>query len=295
MKRNFQHVRLLIDYLAQTPKRSERGYVLITVLGVGIAMLGLLTTYMVVARTERMGVNASRDSSTGFSAAEAGLNLRAEALRQDFLGFSRPAGTTPTSSFCATSDTNSNNDFRCINYRFVSDVAGEPDRITTTYVNDLTRNDPNCDSTQTSCEPLMGRVPSGEQFQGLSMQEYTYLIYGFGRKATLLDASNQITADSPVEGIMEMQVKSRLIPMFQFAAFYANDLEISPGPQMQFDGPIHTNGNLMLAGWYTPAPGLRINGQITVASPNRIYNAVVQDTCGSNCTTRNQCGEHELD
>jgi hypothetical protein len=289
MKQQLGHIRLLIDSLARSSCRQDRGYVLVTVLGVGIAMLGLLTTYMVVARTERVGVNASRDSSTGFSAAEAGLNLRAEALRQDFLGFSRPAGTTPQSSFCSTSDTDTNNDFRCINYRFAADTAGQPDRIATTYVSDLTQPDPNCNLNPTSlCEPRMGRVPKGEPFEGLSMQQYSYLIYGIGRKATLLDANGRITANSPVEGIMEMQIKSRLIPMFQFAAFYKNDLEISPGPQMLFAGPIHTNSNLMLAGWHTPAPGLRINGQITVAKPGRIYNAVVPDGCGNDCTVRSR-------
>jgi Tfp pilus assembly protein PilX len=294
MKRKLGHIRLLMDFLTRAPHRQDRGYVLVTVLGVGIAMLGLLTTYIVVARTERMGVNASRDSSTGFSAAEAGLNLRAEALRQDFLGFSRPTGTTPNSSFCSTSNTDSANDFRCINYRFASDTAGQPDRVTTTYVSDLTQPDPTCTLTPTSlCEPRMARVPQGQQFQGLSMQEYSYLIYGIGRKAMLLDSDGRITQNSPIEGIMEMQVKSRLIPMFQFAAFYANDLEISPGPHMLFSGPIHTNGNLMLAGWHTPAPGLQINGQITVATPGRIYNAVVPDGCGNDCTTRSRTNSND--
>jgi Tfp pilus assembly protein PilX len=293
MKRKFNHLRLLIDSLARAPQKKDRGYVMVVVLGIGIAMLGLLTTYVVVARTERMGVSASRDSSTGFSAAEAGLNLRAEALRQDFLGFNRPGGTTPTSSFCATSNTTATNDFRCINYRFPSDTPGQPDRVTTTYVSDLTQPDPNCTLTPASlCEPRMGRVPAGEQFQGLSMQQYTYLIYGIGRKATQLNASNQITENSPVEGIMEMQVKSRLIPMFQFAAFYANDLEITPGPKMLFEGPIHTNKNLMLAGWHTPAPGLQINGQITVARPSRIYNSVAEDNCGSDCSLRSRTNEN---
>ncbi len=41
-----------------------------------------------------------------------------------------------------------------------------------------------------------------------------------------------------------MQFKSRLIPMFQFAAFYNKDLEILPGPAMTLDGPVHTNGDL---------------------------------------------------
>ena len=36
------------------------------------------------------------------------------------------------------------------------------------------------------------------------------------------------------------------IPIFQFAVFYASDLEINPGPSMTLSGRIHTNGSLYL-------------------------------------------------
>jgi hypothetical protein len=205
------------------------------------------------------------------------LNLRAEALRNDFENFNRPSGTSPGSAFCPTSGADTSNDFRCITYRSNSP---EGTRFTSTYVTDITQVDPVTD------EPILTRVPRGDRFQGLSMQEYTYQIYSVARKGVALDSNGRITENSPVEGIMEMRTRSRLIPMFQFAAFYNNDLEISPGPPMQLNGPIHTNKNLMLAGWDS-SQGLKINGQITVGN-GEIYNAVVQDNCGNNCTVRSR-------
>jgi hypothetical protein len=37
-----------------------------------------------------------------------------------------------------------------------------------------------------------------------------------------------------------------LVPLFQFAVFYQNDLEIYPGPAMTLGGRVHTNGNMYL-------------------------------------------------
>ncbi|SYZ74564.1 conserved hypothetical protein [Candidatus Zixiibacteriota bacterium] len=37
-----------------------------------------------------------------------------------------------------------------------------------------------------------------------------------------------------------------LVPLFQFAVFYGNDLEIAPGPDMTLMGRVHSNGNLYL-------------------------------------------------
>ena len=39
-----------------------------------------------------------------------------------------------------------------------------------------------------------------------------------------------------------------LIPVFQFGVFSESDLSFFPGPAMTFAGPVHTNGDLYLAG-----------------------------------------------
>jgi len=41
-------------------------------------------------------------------------------------------------------------------------------------------------------------------------------------------------------------VETEAIPIFQFAVFYTDDLEINPGPNMTLSGRVHTNGDLFL-------------------------------------------------
>ncbi|MFZ1685561.1 MAG: PilX N-terminal domain-containing pilus assembly protein [Candidatus Zixiibacteriota bacterium] len=40
--------------------------------------------------------------------------------------------------------------------------------------------------------------------------------------------------------------QTSLVPLFQFAVFYGNDLEIAPGPDMNLLGRVHSNGNLYI-------------------------------------------------
>jgi hypothetical protein len=42
-----------------------------------------------------------------------------------------------------------------------------------------------------------------------------------------------------------MDFKSRVVPLFQFAAFYEDDLEMDSQMPMSVSGPTHTNGDLM--------------------------------------------------
>ncbi len=58
---------------------------------------------------------------------------------------------------------------------------------------------------------------------------------------------------------LELSFKAALVPLFQFAVFYDNDLEISPGPDMSILGRIHTNGDL----WLNPYADLNIDSYVT--------------------------------
>ena len=65
---------------------------------------------------------------------------------------------------------------------------------------------------------------------------------------TLVDAY-EITAIANVDGRQE--IISRLVttestPVFQFAVFYTNDLEVLPGPGMTLGGRVHSNGDMYL-------------------------------------------------
>ncbi|HOD66523.1 MAG TPA: PilX N-terminal domain-containing pilus assembly protein [candidate division Zixibacteria bacterium] len=56
-----------------------------------------------------------------------------------------------------------------------------------------------------------------------------------------------------------------LVPLFQFAVFYDNDLEIAPGPEMNLIGRVHSNGNMYLQSNNT----LRMNSYVTAAGDIR--------------------------
>lgn len=202
-------------------RSQSRGFVLLTVISITIIILAILGAYSTLTTIDQNVSLSIQDSNNGFFAAEAGLNVRADTVRTIFQGFNRPTGTSPTGDPpCLGGDTGSG-DFQCITYNIGNfDVS--------TYV---------VEQIPPSPEPYPREIviPSGEDFAGLNAQEYRYSAIA---QATRLD-------DQP-QAILEMVFRSRLVPLFQFAVFYDNDLEIFPGPPMNLAGPIHTNSNLFM-------------------------------------------------
>jgi hypothetical protein len=212
-------------------KLKNDGFAMITVLFMTVVLLAMVGSLTSLTRSE-IGANiSSRDSVKGFYAAEAGLNLRAEEVRQTFVGYNRPDGVSPTEADACTSGNMGTDDFACQEVIFgkhkaVTYVVEEPDN------------------------PLVLTIPPGERYQNLNAQEYRYTV-----------TSKAIGINGQVEAILELKFKSRLVPLFQFAAFYNKDLEILPGPYMNLAGPVHTNGDLYLDSGNT----LEIEGQVTAA------------------------------
>jgi hypothetical protein len=66
---------------------------------------------------------------------------------------------------------------------------------------------------------------------------------------------------------LSQTVDSQLISLFQFGVFYYEDLEILPGPQMNFAGPVHSNQNIYIAA------GSELSFESTVTSAKDIYHA----------------------
>lgn len=210
---------------------KEKGFALITTFLLMAVLTSLLSAYFFISKLETQSVGASKNSISGFYAAEGGLNLTAEAIRTVFVGFNRPAGSPPTTSTpCFGGDTGSG-DYACETYTFGNHQA-------VTY------------SEEDPANPVILTIPAGEQYQNLNAQEYR-----FTTNSTAYGPANQ------VEAILELKYKSRLVPLFQFAAFYDKDLEIAPGPTMNLSGPVHTNGDLFLNSGNT----LNVNGQVTIA------------------------------
>lgn len=105
----------------------------------------------------------------------------------------------------------------------------------------------------TNCvqNPVVIQVPAGEPFEGLNAIRYVY------------DLRSQAERAGHTEAILRLRFEARLIPMFQLAAFYKNDLELTVGPPMVINGRMHTNADLYL-NTESCSPGARILGQVTV-------------------------------
>lgn len=61
--------------------------------------------------------------------------------------------------------------------------------------------------------------------------------------------------------VMSQTFETALIPIFQFAIFYGDALEIAPGPDMNLIGRVHSNGDIYLQS----GSGLNIDSYITAA------------------------------
>jgi hypothetical protein len=78
-------------------------------------------------------------------------------------------------------------------------------------------------------------IPSGELFAGLNAIQYRYIVN-----------SQAANVRDDIEAGVGAEFLVGYIPLFQFVAFYQNDLEILPGPSMNLNGRVHTNSNLYL-------------------------------------------------
>ena len=212
--------------------RTRNGFVLVSTMMMLSLLLALMAVYFVTTSAETATVRYTRGASSGFYAAEAGLNLRADTIRQIFVGYNRPTGTSPNATNPCTTGNMGTGNFACSNYSFNN-------RSVATYVSEDPTN------------PVILTIPVGERYQNLNAQEYRYT----AKSLATFNSDN-------LEANLELRFKSRLVPLFQFAAFYNKDLEILPGPTMTLSGPVHTNGSLWL---YCNSATLTISGQVTTA------------------------------
>jgi Tfp pilus assembly protein PilX len=215
------------------------GYTLVITLAVLLILSVLLLTYAITSKVDNASSNASAKGTTGFYAAEAGLNLRAKEVYDRFVDYNRPSGTSPANWKACLDPTafKGTGDFQC---QTNTDISTQP---VTTYIED-----------ETGSVPKTVVIPAGENNEGLTAQEYRYNVISIAQDS-----------QSKPSAIVGLKFKSRLIPLFQFAAFYDQDMDINLPPVMTLSGPVHSNNDL-----YLNASGtLRIKGQLTTA--NKLY------------------------
>jgi len=214
---------------------NERGIALVTALLLLLLLMSMLTGYFTITYIDQATVKSSMAGVRGLYAAEGGLNVRAEQVRQQFLGYGLPSGTPPVDNPPSQVPCQSGNlgsgDMACVTYSLF-------DRSVVTYIEERPGN------------PQAVLVPGGETYQNMHADEYGYVAH-----------ADSLNAEGRTEARLEMHFKSRLVPMFQFAAFYGKDLEILPAPAMTLGGAVHTNRDLYL----DAAATLDIAGPITTA------------------------------
>jgi hypothetical protein len=252
MKRHHPHFQRTLFTLVtqlQQGRSQQGGYVIVVVMAMVLALSTMVITAALMSKTDSSGSKASARSAAGFYAAEAGLNLRATTIKNTFVGYNVPGhdgnDLSPSNSAACrdsviSTASDGSGDFACDNSKT---FQGQP--VSTFVVDSNTK-------VAGKPQPTSITINAGEQFAGLNALEYRYDV-----TSVAFDNQSQPTAS------LQMRFKSRLVPLFQFAAFYDKDLEILPSPTMTLSGPVHTNGDM-----YTTSDGggstLTYNGQITV-------------------------------
>lgn len=128
---------------------------------------------------------------------------------------------------------------------------------------------------QSEIDALTTPVLDGFEFENL---EVTYAGAAEARQIqsgafTGLYALNQpveiaVTARDPNgnRASVVVSVNAQSIPLFQFGVFYEDDLEIHPGATMDFEGWVHTNGNLYLSS------GSQLQFRSLITTPKKLFN-----------------------
>jgi Tfp pilus assembly protein PilX len=202
-------------------KNKESGFVIVMVLSIIVILSLIVASYFFITVGESASTKGSEDTTSGFYAAEGGLNLRAEAIRTKFNDRGQPSGASPTANtaddYCAAGGAQGSGDFACKTYAFSTANVR-------TYVEDVTAG-----------VPISGTVPVGEEFEGMLYQGYQYDVFSTAYNNNNLPAA-----------ILQMRFTSRLVPLFQFAIFYDKDLEFSNTATLTVGGRVHTNYDLYL-------------------------------------------------
>lgn len=190
---------------------DERGVVMVLALIILGTLSALAVAYSMMVGTDTLLRGGSARMRDGFYAAEAGLNIGMAEFANVFKDYNVP--TVAGGDFEPREVTVGS---RTVHYQLEPVPGYDP-------------------CTEGEDEGCFTRIPAGEKFAGLMSIPYRYTV-----KAT----SENIEGDQEANLGAEFDVQN--IPIFQFLAFYAGDLEIFPGPPMDLHGRIHTNGNLYL-------------------------------------------------
>lgn len=255
---------------------------------VTLMMFSMLAAYLAITNLTKSSTNAYMEGNSTFYAAESGLNQRADEIRQKFIGYTTPNGISPAQvpgtlvgignmTACLDPDTSNDGseDFACqkldLDYKHAVAIGGNEKGFINTsdnvkYSAFTFASDRTIYTDPIRRIPQFQVIPAGQLFAGLNAQTYRYTIFSLATSKQAEDL------DARASTVLEMTFQSRVIPLFQFAAFYDGDLEMNSTAQMNINGRVHTNANFYAQPTPDAGQDTRLLSLVTVAG--RIYNRV---------------------
>lgn len=228
-------MKLLITSLKARGRR--RGWALLAVLSLATCALMVLAGIMSWANQNSTRTARNNEYFATSYAAESAVEKVRAAMTQQYQNYGFPLITENMSTYQATVPTTSDSAYWS-NYNFSG--GGTANQVIVT-------------NTATSQQIVL----SGAN-QGLTLMANVYEII-----ANAQNASSQYGIVSTVGE----QLYLGTVPMFQFAIFYQNDMEIAPGAAMTVSGPVHGNANIYL----DPQAGLTFSNTVAGVGSNYLH------------------------
>lgn len=254
------------------PKRDSSGYVLITALIVVTVTTGLVLGFMLQVNTQqKIGFNDT-DYSNAFYAAEAGLEKLNSDLSKQFAMTVYPSST----DLANIQGSSYQPAISGVTYETYSLTGGQQAHLkaaltaaATTATVDSTTSWPSSGFFMIDGEYMTYSGTTATTFTGLvrgasgttaashtnnarvSRSQVITIAQGpnAGLNAQVIPFTLQVVAQgsSGTEAKLNRTIQVALIPVFQFGVFSDSDLSFFAGPNFNFGGRVHTNGNLYLA------------------------------------------------
>ncbi len=207
----------------------QRGWALLAVMT--LAAVGLMVLAGVMSWASENATVAARNNeyfATSY-AAEAATEKVYSIMSQQYLNYGLPLVSQNMSTYAATLP-NASDGAYWSSYQFSGGSTANQIIVTETSVSNS--------------------IVMGAPFTGLTLTAATYEI--------IANAQNTTTQYQLVSTVGQ-QIYLGTIPLFQFAIFYQNDMEIAPGAPMIIAGLIHGNANIYLE----PQSGLTLGSTVS--------------------------------
>src|SRR5665213_9833 len=210
-------------------RTRQRGWALLVVMTLLVAGLMVLAGVMRWANQDVTVTSRNNEYFSTAYAAEAAAEKVLSSMAQDYLNYGPALVSQRLNSYASYIPTSTDNP-NFANYQFTDGSTANKVLVTRTSTN--------------------SSVVLGAPYQGLTMTADIYEI--------IANAHNT-TTEYKISAAVGEKVNLGTIPLFQFAIFYQNDMEIAPGAAMTINGAVHGNSQIYLE----PQSGLTFSSTVS--------------------------------